>query len=159
MSVKFSADKLSHQTLAVISGNPTPSARKRLLSFTLPIFGLTILGLFLSSFIGLSVSIVALSGGIAAVLFSGIRPSKLIQTIDWSLLLFFCGLFIVIGGAQQAGVLDGFMNTLYVQPDMAGIASMHAFSAVVPQVLSNIPLTSTASTGILCGEYAVGLLK
>jgi Na+/H+ antiporter NhaD/arsenite permease-like protein len=141
MSVKFGADKLSHQTLAVISGNPTPSARKRLLSFTMPIFGLTVLGLFLSSFIGLSVSIVALTGGIAAVLFSGIRPSKLIQTIDWSLLLFFCGLFIVIGGAQQAGVLDAFMNTLYVQPDMAGIASMHIFSAVVSQVVSNVPLT------------------
>jgi Na+/H+ antiporter NhaD/arsenite permease-like protein len=82
-----------------------------------------------------------LTGGIAAVLFSGIRPSKLIQTIDWSLLLFFCGLFIVIGGAQQAGVLDTFMNTLYVQPDMAGIASMHVFSAVVSQVVSNVPLT------------------
>jgi len=141
MAVPFNADKLNHQTLAVISGNPTPAARKRLLSFTLPIFGLTILGLFLSSFVGMAVSIVALTGGIAAVLFSGIRPSKLMQTIDWSLLLFFCGLFIVIGGAQQAGVLDIFMNTLYVQPDLAGIASMHIFSAVISQLVSNVPLT------------------
>lgn len=141
MAVKFHADRLSSQTLTVISGNPTPAARKRLLAFSLPIFALTILGLFLSSFIGLAVSIVALTGGVAAVLFSGIRPSKLIQTIDWSLLLFFCGLFIVIGGAHQAGVLDIFMNTLYVQPDMAGILSMHVFSAVVSQVVSNVPLT------------------
>jgi Na+/H+ antiporter NhaD/arsenite permease-like protein len=141
MIVEFHADKLNHQTLAVISGNPTPAARKRLLAFSLPIFGLTIAGLFLSSFIGIAVSIVALTGGIAAVLFSGIRPSKLIQTIDWSLLLFFCGLFIVIGAAHQAGVLDVFMNSLYVQPGLAGIASMHIFSAVVSQVVSNVPLT------------------
>ena len=47
-----------------------------------------------------------MAGGVVAILFSGIQPSKLIRTVDLSLLLFFCGLFIVIGGAKQAGVLD-----------------------------------------------------
>jgi Na+/H+ antiporter NhaD/arsenite permease-like protein len=138
---EFRAEKLRHQTLSVIAGQPTPAARKRLLISTLPIFGLTVACLFLSSFIGVAVSIVAMAGGVAAVLFSGIKPSKLMKTIDWSLLLFFCGLFIVIGGAQQAGVLDIFMNTLNVQDSIAGIASMHVFSAVVSQLVSNVPLT------------------
>jgi Na+/H+ antiporter NhaD/arsenite permease-like protein len=141
MRVDFQADRLQHQTLSIIAGQPTPAARKRLLAFTLPVFGLTVVCLFLSSFIGVTVSVIAMAGGIAAILLSGIRPSKLIKTIDWSLLLFFCGLFIVIGGAQQAGVLDIFMNTLNVQDSIAGIASMHAFSAVVSQLVSNVPLT------------------
>ena len=141
LRVDFQTDKLKHQTLSVIAGLPTPAARKRLLLFTLPVFGLTIVFLFISSFVGVTVSIVALAGGIAAVLFSGIRPSKLIKTVDWSLLLFFCGLFVVIGGAQQAGVLNIFMNTLNVQDSIAGIASMHVFSAVVSQLVSNVPLT------------------
>lgn len=141
MRVEFGEVKLQHQTLAVMSGHPTPAARKRLLTFTLPIFAATIMALFLSSFVGVSLSLIAMAGGVAAVLFSGIKPSRLIQSTDWSLLLFFCGLFIVIGGARQAGVLDIFMNTLSVQPDIVGIASMHLFSTVVSQVVSNVPLT------------------
>lgn len=141
MGIEFTAEKLQHQTLSVIAGQPTPAARKRLLTYTLPIFVLTIAALFFSGLMGTTVSIVAMAGGVAAVLFSGIRPSKLIHTVDWSLLLFFCGLFIVIGGAQQAGVLNIFMNTLNIQNNIAGIASMHIFSAAVSQVVSNVPLT------------------
>jgi Na+/H+ antiporter NhaD/arsenite permease-like protein len=140
MRVDFQVDRLQHQTLSVMSGQPTPAARKKLLLFTLPVFGLTVVCLFLSSFIGVAVSIIAMAGGVAAILFSGIRPSKLIKTIDWSLLLFFCGLFIVIGGAQKAGVLDIFLNTLSVQSDIAGIVSVNVFSALVSQVVSNVPL-------------------
>ena len=141
MQVDFQADKLQHQTLSVMAGQPTPTARKRLLIFTLPVFGLTVACLFLSSFIGVTVSIIAMVGGVAAILFSGIRPSKLIKTVDWSLLLFFCGLFIVIGGAQQAGVLDIFMNALSVQSNIEGIVSVNVFSALVSQLVSNVPLT------------------
>jgi Na+/H+ antiporter NhaD/arsenite permease-like protein len=141
MKEGFQSDKLKHQTLSVLSGQPTAAARKRLLAFTLPIFALTMICLFISSTVGLSLSIVAMAGGVAAVLFSGIRPSRLIQSIDWSLLLFFCGLFIVIGGAQQAGVLDIFTGNLNVHSDMAGIATMQLFSAFVSQLVSNVPLT------------------
>lgn len=141
MRIDFTSKQLQHQALSVITGQPTPAARKRLLSFTLPVFALTVIFLFLSSFIDLTVSIVAMAGGIAAVLFSGIKPSKLIQTVDWSLLLFFCGLFIVIGGAQQAGVFNLFMGTLDLQMNVVGIASMHVFSALISQLVSNVPLT------------------
>jgi len=47
----------------------------------------------------------------------------------------------VIGGAQQAGVLDIFTGNLNVQSDMAGIATMQLFSAFVSQLVSNVPLT------------------
>ena len=141
MHEAFTPRRLQHQTLSVITGQPTPAARQRLLSFTLPVFALTVIFLFLSGFLDLSVSIVALAGGIAAVLFSGIKPSKLIQTVDWSLLLFFCGLFVVIGGAQQAGVFDLLIKALNLQSNAAGIVSMHTFSALVSQLVSNVPLT------------------
>jgi Na+/H+ antiporter NhaD/arsenite permease-like protein len=144
MRQDFSSGKLQHQTLTVMSGHPTPRRRGRLLAFTLPIFVLTLACMFFSGFIGINLSIVALSGGIAAVLFSGIRPSRLIQTVDWSLLMFFCGLFIVIGGAAHAGVLDIFMNILNVQTDIIGIISVHVFSTLVSQVVSNVPLTMLA---------------
>jgi Na+/H+ antiporter NhaD/arsenite permease-like protein len=141
MLADFKSEKLQPRTLSVIAGQPTPAARIKLLTFTLPIFGITVICLFLSGFLGVTLSIIAMAGGIAAVLFCGVRPVRVIQTVDLSLLLFFCGLFIVIGGAEQAGVLNVFMHTLSVQPNIAGIASMHIFSALVSQLISNVPLT------------------
>ena len=50
MSVDFAGEKLQHQTLSVIAGLPTPAARKKLLAFTLPIFGITVVCLFSVAF-------------------------------------------------------------------------------------------------------------
>jgi Na+/H+ antiporter NhaD/arsenite permease-like protein len=47
----------------------------------------------------------------------------------------------VIGGAQQAGVLDVFTGNLNVQSNISGIATMQLFSAFVSQLVSNVPLT------------------
>jgi Na+/H+ antiporter NhaD/arsenite permease-like protein len=110
----------------------------------MPILVLTILGFFLSSTVGLTLPMVALIGGVAAVLSSGIKPSKLMQGVDWSLLLFFAGLFVVIGGAQHAGVLDFFLKQFRIEPDVTGVFSVHLVSAAVSQVVSNVPLTMLA---------------
>ncbi|MEK7847535.1 MAG: SLC13 family permease, partial [Chloroflexota bacterium] len=141
MTATFPPEPIQHRTLAVVAGHEMPSAQRRLLIWTLPILVLTIAGFFLSSLMGWSVPLVALVGGVAAVLFSGIKPSRLIQSVDWSLLLFFAGLFVVIGGAQQAGVLGLFLDRFSIRPDAGGIVSMHLFSAAVSQVVSNVPLT------------------
>lgn len=125
----------------MVTGHHLPAAQRRLLTWVIPILLLTILGFFLSSSLGLSIPMVALMGGVGAVLFSGIKPSRLIHSVDWSLLVFFAGLFVVIGGAQQAGVLDVFLERLQIKPDASGIVSMHLFSAAVSQVVSNVPLT------------------
>jgi Na+/H+ antiporter NhaD/arsenite permease-like protein len=134
-------EELHHQSLAILTGLPSPAARNRLLTWTIPILVLTILFLFLTNFIGLSIPMIAMAGGVAAVLFSRTKPSRLIQNVDWSLLVFFGGLFVVIGGATHAGVLNVFIEHLQIQPDITGIVSMHVFSTLISQVVSNVPLT------------------
>ncbi|MBI4232938.1 MAG: anion transporter [Chloroflexi bacterium] len=130
-----------HAALAVASGHPMPAAAPRLLRRVAPVLALTTLGFFLSTFLGLGVPMVALVGGVAGVLVSGIRPSEVIRSVDWVLLLFFGGLFVVIGAARQAGVLNIFLNRVDLDPGVGGIVSMHLFSAAVSQVVSNVPLT------------------
>lgn len=76
-----------------------------------------------------------------AMLVSGIRPSEVIRSVDWVLLAFFGGLFVVIGGARQAGVLDIALGQISLAPGAGGIASMHLFAAGTSQVVSNVPLT------------------
>ncbi len=132
---------LEHRTLSVTSGHALPAAQRRLLAWILPIVGLTIAGFFVGSIWGISVPMVALVGGVAAVLFSGTKPSKLILGVDWALLVFFAGLFVVIGGAKQAGVLDFFLRHVTLEPDAFGIFSLHLSSAALSQLVSNVPLT------------------
>jgi len=127
--------------LAVASGHAMPAAAPQLMRRSVPILMLTTLGFFLSSYLHTGVYLVALVGGIAAMLVSGTRPSEVIQSVDWGLLTFFGGLFVVIGGAREAGVLDIFLNRISLNPGATGIVSMHVFSAAVSQVVSNVPLT------------------
>jgi Na+/H+ antiporter NhaD/arsenite permease-like protein len=96
-----------------------------LLKRTLPILALTIAGFFLSSVIDIDVTVAALAGGAAAVLISGIRPADAVRSVDWPLLVFFGGLFVVVGGAREAGVLDFFLERVSLEPDAGGIVSMH----------------------------------
>ncbi|MBI4332565.1 MAG: anion transporter [Chloroflexi bacterium] len=132
---------LEHRALSVSSGHAMPAAQRRLLLWILPILGLTILGFFVGHIWGLGVPMVAVLAGIAAVLFSGVKPSRLIQGIDWVLLLFFAGLFVVIGAARQAGVLDFLLRRVTLENDAFGILSLHVSSTVISQIVSNVPLT------------------
>ena len=54
----------------------------------------------------IEVSVVALGG--AAVLFAITRanPEKVLHEVDWTTLMFFIGLFIVVGAAEHAGLIN-----------------------------------------------------
>lgn len=132
---------LSAHTLAITAGHPIPAREKQLRVRASAVLGLTVLGFFLSPVLGIGVPMVALTAGVLALLVGGVRPSQEIRSVDWVLLLFFGGLFVVIGGARQAGVLDIFIERVSVEPDLRGILSMHLYSALVSQVVSNVPLT------------------
>lgn len=141
MKEPFTPEPINRQTLMIFTGQHLPAAQKRMLTWILPILFLTILGFFFNHITGLSIPMIAIMGGLAAVLFSGVKPSRLVQGVDWSLLLFFAGLFIVIGGAQHAGILDIFTRHFRLNSDASGILSMHLLSTLVSQVVSNVPLT------------------
>lgn len=111
------------------------------LQWSVPIMGLTIAFFFLSSFIHVAIPLIALTSAAAVLLAGRIKPSEVIRGVDWVLLLFFAGLFIVIGGAHQAGVLDLFLKQIRITPDVNGMVSVTVFSAVVSQLVSNVPLT------------------
>jgi Na+/H+ antiporter NhaD/arsenite permease-like protein len=96
---------------------------------------------FLSSTLRIDVSLIALVTGAAVLLISHARPSEVIARVDWVLLLFFVGLFVVIGGAREAGVMDVMLRMVSVTPDLPGIISLHLASAIISQLVSNVPLT------------------
>ncbi|HIJ20411.1 MAG TPA: hypothetical protein HPP58_05130, partial [Deltaproteobacteria bacterium] len=60
----------------------------------------------ISSFISLKPSAVALLGGMSLFLFSGIDRKKIMGGIAFGDILFFAGLFVVVGGLEASGMLN-----------------------------------------------------
>jgi Na+/H+ antiporter NhaD/arsenite permease-like protein len=58
-----------------------------------------------SSFIGIPFYLVGLMGAFAFIFMSGIDPIDAFHKVDWSLIFFIMGLFIVVGGLNETGLL------------------------------------------------------
>ena len=63
-----------------------------------------------------------------------------IRHVDWSILLFFTGLFVVIAGAVSSGLLDS-MSELFGMGDgnVPSIGVLSGFSTVLANLVSNVP--------------------
>ncbi|MFC1462018.1 SLC13 family permease [Verrucomicrobiota bacterium] len=79
-----------------------PRALKR----GLIILGLVVAGFLFAGFLNLSPALVALTGGIAALAFGGCDPLDLLQKVSIRDILFFSGLFVVVGAAEASGALS-----------------------------------------------------
>jgi Na+/H+ antiporter NhaD/arsenite permease-like protein len=58
-----------------------------------------------SSFIGIPFYLVGLMGAFAFIFMSGVDPIDAFHRVDWSLIFFIMGLFIVVGGLNETGLL------------------------------------------------------
>ncbi len=107
----------------------------------IPVLVLTLVAFFLSSLLKWDIALIALAIAVLVLLLGREKPENVMKDIDWVLLLFFVGLFIVIEGARKAGVLDIFINRIVITPDWSGITSVSVVSVLVSQLVSNVPLT------------------
>ncbi len=115
------------------------TARKVLL-----VLGVAIFLFFLEKLLGISPAFIALSA--AAVALVWIRPDirKTLEHIEWSVLVFFAALFVMIGGLESAGVLNlittAILNLDYANPLMLGIGILWLVAAL-SAVVDNVPIT------------------
>ena len=103
------------------------------------VFPLIILALVLAGFLaGLSPALVAAMGGALLLVRRSVHPEKIYQEIDWALLVFFIGLFLIIGAAEQAGIAQQMLRAaegmnLHNPWIFAGVV------ALLSNVVSNVP--------------------
>ena len=96
------------------------------------------LGMVLFFFLGQPPAKVAMVGGALLLVTRRIKPERVYREIDWSLLLLFAGLFIVVAGLEKAALgpealaYAGRLN-LGSPPVMAAVA------AVLSNLVSNVP--------------------
>ncbi len=108
------------------------------------VLGGAILFFFLAHFMHLSPSFVALSA--AAVALVWVRPDmkKMFEHIEWSVLIFFAGLFVMVGGLEAAGVLNMLVVALErvssIPPVVFGVIVIWVVAGL-SAIVDNVPIT------------------
>jgi Na+/H+ antiporter NhaD/arsenite permease-like protein len=93
-------------------------------------------------------SVVALLGAGTLVLLSGSKPREFMPSVEWETLLFFAGLFIMIGALAKTGVIDRLAGTAVEATggDALTATMMILFvSALLSGVVDNIPYVAAMS--------------
>ncbi len=108
---------------------------------------------------GLTVSTIGCLVAAATLITSWKYAAQLLKKVDYKTLLFFIGLFVVIGGLEQTGILEimaGFIGSGNV---MVMVAIIIWLSAVVSAFVDNIPFATTMIPIIksLSAAYGVDL--
>jgi Na+/H+ antiporter NhaD/arsenite permease-like protein len=111
------------------------------LRFSIPIFAGVILMFFFGKLFGISISVIALAGASLILIFGHIKPRRIIDKVDWILILFFASLFIVVKGIEKTGWLNYLTNSILLTDDFKGILSIHLLSLAGSQIVSNVPFT------------------
>jgi len=116
-----------------------------LLWLSLAVLGFTIVGFLLHGALDYEPATVALLGAAALLVLSRQSPHEVLREVEWSTLVFFIGLFIVVGGVEQVGLLSDFGEKM---ADIAGgndtAAAMLILwpSALLSSVVNQIPYTT-----------------
>ena len=114
------------------------------LAFTLGVLLVAVVGFFASTPTWLPA--IALTGG-SVVLFGlplvnrGASGRGILGKVDWSILLFFIGLFVVIAGVQSSGLADSIEGgfTALSGGSAGGVWWLSGLTAVLSNLVSNVP--------------------
>ncbi len=96
---------------------------------------------------GVSLAGAAMVAAAGLMVIARTPPRKAFVLVDWQLLVFFAGLFIVVAGVAHAGVLDeifGYVAPVVARGDIWGDLAFLVFVVVVSNLVSNVPLVLVA---------------
>ncbi len=130
-----------------------------LLKKCLGVLTLVMIAFVLHAFLHLEPSIVALFGAGVLVAISGLKPRDYVQDVEWSTLIFFAGLFIMVGGLVGSGALaelSSFLKDLFAGNTQLAALSILSISAVLSGIIDNIPYVTAMSPVI--SDLSVGLV-
>src|ERR687890_490442 len=98
------------------------------------------------SILHLEVSVIALGGAAILLVITRLNVEKVLHEVDWSTLMFFTGLFIIVGVAEQAGLITALSS---VAIEITGGNPWLTFlmiiwlSSIASAFVDNIPFTAT----------------
>ena len=104
---------------------------------------LAVLGLVLTLFVaGTPYPLAALVGAAVLVLIGRVPPRLVLAEVDWTLLLFFAGLFVVMGAFEKAGYvahLLAWTHPWFAGRDALSLLGLAGLTALLSNLVSNVP--------------------
>jgi len=119
--------------------------RQVLLRSALILLG-TVLGFAFAQVLGLGMDFIAMMGATAALLFAGKSVEETIAKVNWTVILFFMGLFLIIGCVSKTGALVWLAEQVVAiagQNILAFVPLLSFFSAIASAIVDNIPVAAT----------------
>lgn len=119
---------------------------KSLFAKSLVMLGVVAVGFMLHGFLHLESSVIALSAAAIMMLIGRQDIEETILGVEWSTIGFFAGLFIVVGGLVETGVIGIFANFLVSATqgqEILAILAVLIASAIISAILDNIPFVAT----------------
>jgi len=139
--------------------SPTPDARRaldldesavitdrRVLRLSVAVMIGTVAGFFVAGPLGLEPATVALAGAAVLFVLTGHDPADILREVEWSTLLFFVGLFMLVEGIIHVGIIDSLAESLFnVTGGDLAITSLALLwvSGIASGIVDNIPYTAT----------------
>ena len=137
--------KRPHNAEAVMSLNPTESLDQPIIARRiLIVLGVAILLFFVHHILHISPSFIAVSAAAVALIWVQPEIQETFKKVEWSVLIFFAALFVMVGGLEAAGVLDsivGLMERLSSIPPIWFGVSLIWIVAALSAVIDNVPIT------------------
>jgi Na+/H+ antiporter NhaD/arsenite permease-like protein len=118
----------------------------RLLRSSLIVLGLTLVGFLLHGPLGYEPATVALTGAVALMVVAREDPHEVLRDVEWPTLFFFIGLFMLVAGVIEVGIIDAVAEGIVaVTGGELGATSILLLwvSTILSGVIDNIPYTAT----------------
>lgn len=133
---------------------------KSLLIKSVVMIGLVVIGFMFHSSLGMESCTIALLATVIMMIVGKQDVEDVIMGVEWSTILFFIGLFVVVGGMEETGVIDQLATLLIGMTGGNMMLTMLIIlwvSAIVSSFLDNIPFVATLIPMILAIQAESGM--
>lgn len=119
---------------------------KKLLVKSILVLMIVVIAFLLHGVLHYDSATVAMTGGILLLSISGVKLEKIIHEVEWKTIFFFIGLFILVGGIKETGVIslmaEEVLRLTHGDIMLATLAILWV-SAIASAFVDNIPFVTT----------------
>ena len=120
----------------LVSAEPIPLPPLDLSRLTKP--AIVVAVVMIGFLVGVPPAMMAALGAAAMLITRTIDPRKLYDEVDWGLLVFFVGLFLIVGGAENAGIVDRLL-AIARHWNLQSLPVLSLVTAIFSNLVSNVP--------------------
>jgi Na+/H+ antiporter NhaD/arsenite permease-like protein len=129
-----------------------------LLPRALAVLGVVTVAFVLQGPLGYAPSVVALLGAGLLLLIAGEDPALYLREVEWQTLLFFMGIFIMVGALVKVGVIDALARRVVEGVDghlLLAVVLLLVISGVLSGIVDNVPYVATMAPLVAALQHSI----